>query len=360
MLGVALAGSCGGSAFTTGAGADAGGDGTSSGADGGDGGGADASQETSVEASMPDAPHDVADELSPPPPACGGTLGCVPAAPPGWAGPLELYAGTSNPPSCTADFAPAYAGNGGLTAPAAGCSCSCGPSTTQCAAPTLTLYSAVCVAGNGCTCTGTGCDTVNLQAGACTMVDGPAVACDTTGSTAMSASASAIVGGSCAPDPGQKVVPISWETFARACSSTVTVAQVDCKAGSVCAPEPMAPYGAALCISQAGDLSCPVQGYTSKQLFYGGVDDQRGCTACTCGSPTGASCDATLDVYMSTDGSCTGTPNTYGAPFSCDVVDQPVDLRFVVTSQNGSCAASPVGPTGAATPTSPTTFCCLP
>jgi len=261
--------------------------------------------------------------------------------------------------SCTADFAPAYSGNGGLTAPADACSCSCGPSGTQCVAPTLTLYSAVCVPGNGCTCTGAGCDTVNLQAGACTKVDGPA-ACGTAGSTAMSASASAIVGGSCAPDAGQKVVPISWATFAQACSSTVMIAQVDCQAGSVCAPKPGAPYGTALCISQAGNLSCPMQGYTSKQLFYGGVDDQRGCTPCTCGNAAGASCDATLDVYMSTDGSCTGTPNSYSAPFSCDVVDQPVDLRFVVTSQNGSCAAGPVAPAGAATPTSPTTFCCLP
>ncbi len=326
--------------------------------DAGEGGGADAAQETAVDASMPDAPQDAADELSPPPPACGGALACVPAAPPGWAGPQELYAGTSAAPSCTADFAPAYAGNAGLTAPADACSCSCGPSATQCGAPTLTLYPAVCVAGNGCTCAGTGCDTVSLQAGACAKVDGTG-ACPK-GTTAMSAPAPAVVGGSCAPDPGQKVVPIGWGTFAQACSSTVMVAQVDCQPGSVCAPKPMAPYGAALCISQAGNLSCPTQGYTSKQLFYGGVDDQRDCTACTCGNPAGASCDATLDVYMSTDGSCTGTPDLYGAPFSCDSVDQPVDLRFVVTSQNGSCAASPVGPTGAATPTSPTTFCCLP
>ncbi|HEY3819715.1 MAG TPA: hypothetical protein VGL81_21250 [Polyangiaceae bacterium] len=380
-LGVVLVASCGGSAFTTGAGSDAGDDVTTSAPDGAgdtavtddssssggpeaspaeagaEGGGADASGDAPGEATVADAPHDVAEE--PPPVTCAGASACVPAVPSGWSGPVELYAGSSAPPACTTSFTSAYDGNGDLTASPATCSCSCGPSVTQCSSPKLSFYSAVCVAGNGCTCSGTACYTTTLQAGACTTVSDTNV-CSKLGTPAMTAPASvAATGATCPPVSGEQTTPATWGTFAQACSSTVTIAQVDCQAGSVCAPKPAAPYGP-LCISQAGDVACPNGGYTTKQTYYGGLEDSRGCSSCTCEPPTGASCGATIEAFSSTDGTCAGLPTTYAAPFTCDPVDQPTDMRLVTTPQNGSCLASSVTATGSVTAASPTTFCCLP
>jgi len=370
-LGIVVAASCG-NAFTAG-GTDGGIDGTSpadaagdtavTGGDdvtssgSGDSSAHDAPGETAIDTSVPDAPHDVAEEQAPPPPTCGGALACVPSVPSGWAGPVELYAGSSAAPPCTTDFTTAYDGNSQLDAPAASCSCQCNPSVTQCASPTMTIYEAACVAGTGCSCTGTSCDTFTLQAAVCTTV-APS-ACTVKVATGMNATAP-VPSGSCPPVAGKSAAPITWGTSAQACSSSIAIAQVDCPAGDVCAPKAAAPYGSTLCISQAGDIACPTQGYTQKQTFYGGADDQRTCTACTCGSPTGASCDATIDMYTSADGSCTGTPNEFITPFSCDPVNDPVDMRLVVSSQGGSCVASTVSATGSATPISPTTFCCLP
>lgn len=379
-LAVTVAASCGGSAFSTGGGGDGGSDSTSP-ADGSDdpvivveassGGGetssggeassgGDASTDVvaldapaSIDSAAQDSHADVVEE--PPPPTCGGSFTCVPAVPTGWAGPVELYAGSSPAPACTADFDSFYDGNAQLNAPAASCTCSCNAPTTQCTAPALSFFATGVCSGVP------SCYTTTLQNGVCTTINDSASCPTTLGTPHMTAPASAIVSASCMADPGKQITMATWGTYAQACFSATTVAQVDCQAGSVCAPKPSAPYGQTLCISQAGDFSCPAQGYTSKQLFYGGVDDSRDCSACTCGGLSGASCAASFVAFLTSDGSCGGgTGDSYAAPFTCNPVTQPADFRLTLTPQNGSCGANPVTSTGTATPTGPTTFCCLP
>jgi len=353
---------CGGSAFTVGGGADGGPDGTSSLPDGaGDAPGADAPVEASADAPTEtstgsDAQTDAVEE--PPPVTCAGAFACVPAVPGGWSGPVELYAGATPAPSCTASFASAYDGNAGLSAPPGTCSCSCGAPNTECGVPGLSFY--VQAAG---VCPASACSTSTLPAGACTTLSDTS-GCGTPFTSAISASAPVVEPAGCTPQPSSSRAPPAWATYAQACSSTTAVVAGNCGSGAVCAPKPAAPYGATLCISQAGDLACPLPsggaGYTAKQLFYGNADDQRTCTACTCGSLAGATCSATFEAYASTNGSCTGGGDTYAAPFSCEAVDQPADFRVTITAQNGACGASQVTPTGSATATDPTTFCCLP
>jgi hypothetical protein len=354
--GILVAASCGGAAFSTGGGADGGGDGTSGLADAAseaEGGGVDAPAETSTPS---DAHGDAVEE--PPPATCAGSFACVPAVPGGWSGPFELYAGASPAPACTADFSSAYDGNAGLGAPPAVCSCSCAAPNAECGVPSLSFYGEAAGA-----CPSPACSTTNLVAGACKTVD-DATGCPAVVTPAISAPAPVVVSANCTPQASQAIGPPTWATYAQACSSTTAVVEDDCQTGSVCAPKPAAPYGATLCISQSGDVACPPAsggaGYASKQLFYGSVDDQRTCTACTCGALGGASCSASFEAYSSTDGSCTGGGDLYVAPFSCEAVDQPADFRVTITAQNGSCGANPVNPTGSATATSPTTFCCLP
>jgi hypothetical protein len=323
--------------------------------DGPSGGGDGAADAGSTDAFVPDV-------IEEPPPNCTGAFECVPSVPPGWSGPFEVYAAASASPPCSANFAgPAYDGNGDLIARAAECTCDCGNGTVTCSTPTISFYSQALPTGTSCT-TSNHCQDVTPPSGACTTIDASA-ACSTIlkgGSFDMVAGSPTITDGGCAPIATQAVMPTTWGISARACVSALAPGRANCPMGSVCAPQPVSPFGSALCISQTGAAPCPNTAYTVSEIFYAGVDDQRSCSSCTCGSVTGASCAATVSVSSSTNGTCSTGTIEYEAPASCDPVQLPGDYRVAVTPAYGTCAASTVTGTGAATPTGPTTFCCLP
>ncbi|HEY6459763.1 MAG TPA: hypothetical protein VIY73_06415 [Polyangiaceae bacterium] len=358
-----------GSGFSSASGVDGGGDSSGGPGDAGtDGSGGDATSNPDAPTvpdapshadgpSAPDAPSvdafpDVVDE--PPPPTCAGAFACVPAAPAGWEGPLEVYRGSTAAPACSADFAGVYDGNDSLgTVPPATCSCGCGLSPTTCSAEPLG-YTTTALCSNA-----TPCFSTTLTPGACTTET--ASQCLTTGVIPLfiSSAAPAPTSPDCAAQPGKTLPPVQWGIDGRACAPTVALAQVDCKGGSVCAPVPAAPYDPNLCVLQAGDASCPSGPYSNRQVLYGAVDDTRGCSSCTCGKAAGGSCAASYSVYSSSDGSCSGQPDTYGAPFQCAGVDNPADFRLTITPSPGSCSPSSVSPTGGVQPAGPTTVCCL-
>ena len=379
-----LAAACGGQAFTTGSGdagnghatIDASGDGSST-IDGSSDAIADAASDTGSSAdavTISDGPSDggdgaadggpgdvfVPDVIEEPPPHCGGAFECVPAVPPGWSGPYELYAAASASPPCSSNFAgPAYDGNGDLSAKVAECGCTCGMGTVACSTPTLSFYSQQLPTSGTCT-TANHCEDVAMVAAVCKYIPASAGCPALMGSDfSMSAGSSVLIDGGCPPTPSQAVMPYSWGLTSRACVSSLAPGQADCTAGSVCAPEPAAPFGTALCISQSGNVPCPTTGYTALQVFYGGVDDRRTCSTCICSPTNGSSCSATVSVSTSTNGTCSTNTVEYVAPVSCEPVQQPGDYRVAVTP-SGGCTASTVSAIGAATPTGPTTFCCLP
>src|SRR5262249_55223604 len=102
---------------------------------------------------------------------------------------------------------------------------------------------------------------------------------------------------------------------------------------------------------------CPVGAYSTKRTVYQSKSDLRNCTACTCGAVT-ATCDGSVTLY--------GGPNCSGpqqsVPSSCTMVPAPVPLFIAMFNpsppQGASCAAT-TSPIGNATPTQPTTFCCI-
>jgi len=170
-------------------------------------------------------PPDVVDE---PPPHCGGAFTCAPGVPSGWSGPLELYAGSSVAPPCGPNFAgPALDANDNLSAPAAKCDCQCqSPQGVQCASPPISFYgSAACSVTNS-------CGAIVLTPGVCTAVDVRSKCADAGLITSMSAPASTVSAGTCAPLAGKSVPLSSWGVNARACSSSLGLAQGDCAAGS--------------------------------------------------------------------------------------------------------------------------------
>jgi hypothetical protein len=287
---------------------------------------------------------------------CGGRLTCVPAIPPGgWTGPFELYAGTSDPPVCDADFSGLMLdGNDGLTAPPATCKCGCGPAQgVQCSAPALTFYDL-----GATSCPLTMCATAKLNPGACTTVN----VCAALPGKAMILPPSIPSLGSCPPLATTSVAPLAWATQARGCRASVAPAPADCAAGSVCVSPPTGRFRNGLCIEQNRDVPCPTADYTNRYVYYGAVNDTRGCSDCSCGDGggvTGGTCKETIDQYPSTDGGCTGLSITYGPSSSCQAIQQPADLRLTLTASGGACAPSTTMPVGSAVATGPMTFCCL-
>jgi hypothetical protein len=357
---LALAVACGGPAFTTG---EAGDDG---GAVSGDAG----PDATASEGGAPDGSADAAetgggsdaggadvigapDVLADAPPTCSGQYACVPAVPAGWAGPLEVYSGAGPAPSCSPLFQLLQDGNDQLDAGPATCGCQCGDPKVACASPTISFFSA-----SSCT-PATACASITLAPSTCTPVDERSKCAIASLATYMSSPQATVTDAGCVPQATQTILPPTWGTTGRACASAVAPAQVDCPSGSVCAPRPAQPFAASTCIAETGDVPCPGGGYSDKHLFFTGVADTRGCTACTCGGADNPGCAATIADYPQGQ-SCVGQRTAYLAPFSCAGVDQPRDFLVTLTSSAGACPPSQSTPTGAATPAKPVTVCCAP
>jgi hypothetical protein len=284
---------------------------------------------------------------------CASSYACVPAVPPNFTGPLELYVGSDAAPPCGQAFqAQTIDGNDLLSAPAATCGCACGPlQDAGCATPSIafsTLNDCATVCANA--VPRPGCSSITATS-----------SCPATVGIWMTAAAPAVAIGSCPPVPTSTVTAAQWGEYARACAASVVLADTDCPTSTVCAPAPATPFGTATCVAQSGDVACPLTAYTVRHVYYGGVDDQRGCSACTCGDATGTSCSGSVDVYDSADASCTGVGDTYQLPFACDPINQgPADFRVDLVLTSGSCTPDAVSAIGAATPIEPTTFCCTP
>jgi hypothetical protein len=307
---------------------------------------------------------DVLDEA---PPHCAGAFECVPPIPAGWQGPFEIFRGKNPPSTCSANFFPSYQGNDGIDAGPATCGCSCGLATgVQCADVVASFF----VSTLGVTsCASVGhCKDVPLPSQSCIAgIDVAKTQCPgllgSTGlNTNMQASLPGADGGSCEPIPTTTLPPVQWDRSTLACISMVASAQVDCPAGTLCAPSPSTPFDSTFCIAQAGDVVCPATGYPNKSISFSGTIDGRRCTGCACGPVTGSSCTGYVDVTPTpsspTGTSCGSNYTRYQLPASCDPVQQPGDFRATVTPQPGSCTPTQPTPSGNTFPAGATTFCC--
>ena len=310
-----------------------------------------------------DSPPDDAGMIladAPPLSSCGTAQLCSPPVPtnaPGWSGPYALSLGAQGSlPACdpTAyQSQPAFEGNYGLKASSPQCGCSCSrPQGLTCDPPKVTFFSdsmcdAACGAGpvNGC-----------LVIPSCGS-SGPANFLEISGATP---SASAY----CTPDASVVMPPASWNGAARVCQPSTAATKGSCTdPGELCLPA-STPY-CLMFAGDPGDAGCPGDWYVHRHVFYTGIDDQRGCTACTCGAPNGATCsfpNPNLPVG-SFDTTCNvplGQP--FFAPSPCTAkVPSTFGLRMVLDAsvEGGACEAGVVVPlsTGAAG-TGATTLCC--
>src|SRR5262249_4465649 len=105
--------------------------------------------------------------------------------------------------------------------------------------------------------------------------------------------------------------------------------------------------------------------FTEQHVFFSDKGDTRGCSTCTCGTPTGQTCMATWSLYSdSTDPPSCQTLEatvTSGACVAQSLPNLITSVRISVTTPTGgSCPANPGSPTGSLTGKGPTTLCCIP
>jgi hypothetical protein len=184
------------------------------------------------------------------------------------------------------------------------------------------------------------------------------LAVGTCGGTHVTISASVASGGSCAPDAGSQIAPAAWTAGARLCAATGAPSPAGCDAGEVCAPATGLPFEpSTYCIARSGVATCPA-GYPVQHTYYESSADTRACTPCSCGAPSGSTCTGGgITVYGGA--MCSGGSTQLAVPQTCAALGgSKVGIFSGATAAGGSCAPSGGQPTGAFTPTTPTTICC--
>jgi hypothetical protein len=278
---------------------------------------------------------------------CEGT--CVPAAPAGWEGPFEVFAGTGQAPECDPGYSLDADGFADLVQPAGTCGCDCGtPSGLTCGNVQVDVST---------TFTCSNAFDLTLTPNAC-MTNPPLSV-----GWWFDANGSAAQGGECNPSVTPMLDAAAFSTSVRVCGLEAP-ATAGCEGDAVCAPPRAA--GAKMCVAQDGDIACPA-GYEDRTVSYDGFVDSRACPdASLCSCTPEASCGGTVKTYVSTD--CSGPSFTYTSlDFAlCVEVQSPLDgvapeSILATATATGTCeSAGDLAPTGTVTPDVPRTICCAP
>jgi hypothetical protein len=284
----------------------------------------------------------------------------------GWESPSWVWIGPEDQaPECPqGPTSVSYEGRADLVAPSVCEACTCDPPTGSCALPTkLTASAAECYAPGA----STSFDAPIPWDGSCdgaTQVPGGAAHSLTIDPIAMTEN------GCASGSPvAAKIVSLRWDTFARACDVALPTGTID---RSVCLPaDPIAP-GFKSCIFSDSEEECPNERvgnvFTEKHVFYHGVQDDRQCSTCTCGAPTGSACAATILIYGN-DLTCNGPtfaqiPISSTKPACLDITlpGQALGSKSAeaVTYLPGTCPPEGGVANGTAIPTIPMTLCCRP
>jgi len=290
---------------------------------------------------------------------------CVEGGPLLWTDPELVWIGPpAASPSCPTD-APKVGFNGyaDLDAPSVCGPCTCGPSAGTCALPNAIIPSTQpCSAGDS------GTFENGLVAppgwdGGCAVVNAMPAEQGIASLTIQPLSRNE----ACPQGPPSPLgqPPATWQTMLMTCRDWPGGV---CAPGSICIAPTPAVSGFRVCIGQMGEASCSgpdFAPYTEQHVVYTGFTDTRSCT-CTCGAVAGSSCSSTVSVYD--DAACGDSPGVVEEVTSpganvCQNVAPGMAIGSISATTPvytpGMCVASGE-PVGAAVPTGPTTFCCIP
>lgn len=274
---------------------------------------------------------------------CAGD--CLPPAPNGWSGPVAMYEGNA-PPACVGDFAgTALSAKSDFEVGQDHCACACDPPTGEaCGSAGICPNSAsgaclLCLAGAG----------YSVAPGACTS------ATNLNNRRLYFTNTPAYTATGCQPRASNTTIDQSgFRNEVVACDMADPGGT--CNGGAVCTPKLGTSFQAA-CVIQSGDVACPAGPYSVKVTTYSGFNDNRSCTACTCGSASGT-CNSEVVLVDS----CNPIPFLHKrvSPGECSTA-LTVSSGYLRhnTDPQGSCPASAPGTTGEAKPTGAATLCCL-
>jgi hypothetical protein len=295
-----------------------------------------------ADATIRDAPGDVSLGDTAAPDGCARCISLPTTT--GWIGPVELYEGPNPPPPCGVSY-PTHVFEGGTDAVAPeSCTCSCALNGPGCSPISFELYSDPACA--------------DPIAGSALIMDGGTCLTDyNSGEVALEFGPSTY-GTSCTPQQAMNASPVRWGTNAAACLGETTAAG-GCSGGTVCAPKLDVGFSS-LCFYQqgGGSLACP-PGYTTQIVDYSAVNDDRGCSSCTCGPlPT---CGVLVRGYSAGNGCTLPSVFSTSAPgcqgfFGTASQDW---AAFLEVPLQPNCEPAGGVPTGGVDPTGPVTFCCV-
>lgn len=276
-------------------------------------------------------------------PDCGAAgYACVAAPPDGWTGPVALHEApfADSVPPCPDRYPDVeYQGDTGPDAAAATCDeCACAAAEISCSVD-LELFT-------NWKCKGGGTMSAPVTSGSCVGLDASATSLHL-GKPTMTTQA-------CAPSGGKAIIPaLVRSTRGIVCGATRRSG--GCEAGNICAPLPAAPFHEAHCISKKGATSCPSSYPDQHRLET--VSDDRGCSPCACSAPASAPCAATTTLFD--DAACGVQIASLPNDDTC-VTSMPASA-MVAISGGGTATCTPKGgtPSGAVTPTTQETICCM-
>ncbi|MDI1478568.1 hypothetical protein [Polyangium sp. y55x31] len=166
-------------------------------------------------------------------------------------------------------------------------------------------------------------------------------------------------------DPEQEI-PKYWnggpETpLGRVCTRAEPWPGCPGQSGKVCGP---AGDDYSFCIYREGEHLCPEGWGGERHVLYGVVKDERECSACTCGPPTGGMCAVLWSVF----GAPACTDYQAGAQITAGMVAPCTDLMpgtqlsgktaELLNHTKGTCTPSGGEPVGELTLDKPMTVCC--
>lgn len=283
-----------------------------------------------------------------------------------WESPTLLWIGPEDQaPECPRGPATvSYEGRTDLVAPVVCEACTCEPPKGSCALPSTMMASDAACGTQG----------ASTSFNAPTPWDGT---CDGTIQTPSGAAHSLTIdpivmtenGCASGPPVAAKVISLHWNTFARGCDVDLPKGPVD---RSICPTDVLLPPGFALCIFRDGENDCPKQPgnmFTERHVFYQGAQDDRQCSVCTCGAPTGSVCKAQVSIYDGNDLTC--SPSAFEQIQISSLAQTCLDIQLpgqalgsksagAMTYLPGTCPPIGGDSSGSAIPTEPSTLCCVP
>lgn len=317
--------------------------------DSGTQGGSDArASDNDAAASADGAPgSDAGEEL------CAPNSVCIEEPPEEWSGPVALFEGDADAetPDCPSEYgATAVELSGSLDGGTAACECSCGEASgVSCGDAVLSVH-----ASSDLSCSIGGGSTQSLPDGQCQELE--------VGGDRLFLSVTDVSGGSCEESLEETIPEPTFETQVRACEPVGSFDPEGCEGSELCALEPPEPYDGRICIYTEGDVTCPADTtFEEKIVRYASFVDERACSDCTCGDPTG-SCGGGAQFTRSSDGSICDPDFLEGSisAGSCvegDTTGLASDVTYS-SDPEASCEESDSQVEGELAPAEPTTFCC--